>query len=103
MFKYVTSALWSRFHHPVLVSLFIIGGILLAIGGVLDFVATSPIAGTLPGVTGVRTSLGVEAMRVAAGFAGVYAALTFAIGLFGYAILYLARIVSRVRDRIVLS
>jgi Sec-independent protein secretion pathway component TatC len=100
MLKYVTSALWSRFAHPLLMSLFLIAAVLFAVGAVLEFLAGNPFAATYLGAEAVRSYLGVEAMHIAAAFFGVYALLTFAIGLFGYAVLYLSRTVATVRDRI---
>lgn len=82
MFKYISSVLWSRFEHPLLVSMFLAAGVLLAIGGVIQ-------------ATGVNDT--------AAAFFGVYAVMAAAVGVIGYALLYVARYVSIVRERMVLT
>lgn len=82
MFKYISSALWTRFEHPLLVSMFIFAGILLGIGAVIEAFGTH---------------------ELAAAFFGVYAVLVAFIGVIGYVLLFVARYVSVVRDRMLMA
>lgn len=77
--KYITSALYSRFEHPLLASLFIASGFFAVLGVITQIVTTS---------------------GVAAGFFGVYAIVTALLGLLGYGLIFVVKQISEVRDNI---
>lgn len=77
--RYVTSALYSRFDHPLLVGLYLLAGV-FALFGVLvqQFTASG----------------------VAAGFFAVYAIVTAGLATIGYAMIFVVRRLSEIRDGI---
>ncbi|MCU4742415.1 hypothetical protein OB955_12370 [Halobacteria archaeon AArc-m2/3/4] len=77
--KYITSALYSRFEHPLLASLFIAAGVFAGLGVITQIVTTS---------------------GVAAGFFGVYAIVTSLLGILGYGLIFAVKQISEVRDNI---
>lgn len=77
MFQYIQRAL-GRFDHPVLVSLYLGGGLLGLLGFVLDVLGVQPLL---------------------ASFCAVYAIFFATLASIGYGILLAARLISEVLDR----
>lgn len=75
--KYLTSTLYQRFEHPLLVSLYALAGVFIVVGLGLDLIGSN---------------------RIAAAFFGVYAVVLIGIGSLWYATLYAVRYVSERRD-----
>lgn len=79
--QYLVSAITDRFTHPILASVLMSAVAFFLIGGVLELVQ-------IPGVP-----------PLAAAFFGIYCVLASVLGLFGYGVLYLARLVSIAGDK----
>lgn len=84
----VTAAFADWFKHPVLAAVLISGAVLFLIAGGLDVVTPF----TIPVVSR-------QVPRFAAAFFGMFAILTSAIGVLAYGILFVAKAVSLLRDR----
>lgn len=84
----ITSALSSHFDHPILGILLTTAGILTIIGIIIDYIIVNtslPYIGDMPGII--------------PGFFAVYAVLTGFLALLGYAILFIVKYASILRDR----
>lgn len=82
MFEHLVSFVTSRTEHPFIAGLFVLAALF--------------------GVAGVLAET-VVGNGTAAGFLVIYAMMAVALGVFGYAVLYLLRLVTIVRERMVLA
>jgi len=78
MFRYVASIVSDRTEHPIIFSMFPIGLVFFAAALVAEYWLVN---------------------GVAAGFLGIYAGIAALLGIGGYAVLYLSKGVSVLRDR----
>lgn len=86
--QYLASVYANRFKHPILAAILTLAVGFFAAATVLELLV--PV--TVPGV-------GWEIPPITAGFLGVFGILAAAIGVFGYGVLYAARLVSVLRDQ----
>ena len=79
--KYLVSAISDRFKHPIMASVLMSAVAFFLIGAVLQF---APVPGVPP---------------IVAGFFGIYGVLAGVLGLFGYGVLYVVKVISVAGDR----
>lgn len=85
MFTYIKNAFGRRFDHPIMAAMYVISAFFAVFGALFRFV-TKPMFGLPPS-------------DVTIGFFGVYAVFFASIGTIAYGLLYLARLISEMRDR----
>lgn len=85
MFTYVKNTFAEKFDHPIMAAMYVIAAFLAVLGAVFWYVT--------------RPYFGFPNSDVTIGFFGVYAVFFASIGSIAYGILYLARFISRMRDR----
>lgn len=78
MFSYLVSAVSSRTDHPILFSTFLLAGVFLVAGFVVDSTTGN---------------------GVASGFFAIYAGFAAVLGIAGYAVLFAAKGISIIRER----
>lgn len=86
--QYTRSVFASLFDHPLLALLLVSSGVMAVVAAGLNHLIFDMSLSYVQGIPGIVP-----------GFLGVYAILTVTLGLFGYAFLYLVKVLSVLRDR----